>query len=228
MSRIRPRRRRVWLRFGIPLLALVLLGAAVWTVGFSPALRTEQVRVTGVKDLTNKTVTQTAEVPMHRPLVRVDVGAVQQRVDDLNAVESVRVNRSWPDTITIAVTERAPLYRIDRTGGPDLLVDHAGVTFAGAATKHQDLPAATVKADQHKLLSELGTVIDALPGKLRTSVRQVDADSRDTIQLKLTKHRTVIWGNADDSELKAKVATALLKRKASVYNVSAPGYPTTK
>lgn len=228
MSRIRPRRRRVWLRFGVCMLAFLVVCAAVWVVGFSPALETQQVRVTGLRDLTRKSVTQEAGVPLHRPLVRVDIGAVRQRVEDLDAVESVRVSRSWPDTVTVAVTERTPLYRINESGGPDLLVDHAGVTFATGGTKHQDLPVAAVDPDQPKLLSELGTVIDALPEKLRASVRQVDADSRDTIELKLTKNRTVIWGNADDSELKAKVATALLKRKASVYNVSAPGYPTTK
>lgn len=225
--RNRHRRRRRWLRVAVPFLALVLIAAGVWVVGFSAALSVQRVQVTGLDDLGHQRIVRAARVPMRRPLARLDVGAIEQRVTDIKRVESAKVTRSWPNTVKIAVTERKPLYRVKRDDHL-LLVDHAGIAFPAAAKQDKKLPRATVDPTQSDLLSDLGTVTAALPKSLRGKIRQVDAGSRDTVELKLTKGRTVIWGNASESELKAKVTAGLLKRKASVYNVSAPGYPTTR
>jgi cell division protein FtsQ len=38
----------------------------------------------------------------------------------------------------------------------------------------------------------------------------------------------VLWGSAEQGELKAQVLAALLQRRAGVYDVSAPELPTTQ
>lgn len=226
-GRRRVGRRRNWLRWAIPLLAVVLIATGVWVVAFSSAFTVQHVRVTGVNELKQVSVRHAGQVPHKRPLARIDVDGIKQRVTDLKRVRSAKVKRSWPDTVQITVTERKPLYRM-KHGDQTLLVDRKGVSFPPAAKSHKELPKASVDPDRTKLRSDLGTVMAAMPKSLRAKVRHVDASSRDTIQLKLPKGRKVLWGNATDSELKAKVTTGLLKRKASVYNVSAPGYPTTR
>lgn len=226
MSPRRSSRRRVWLKFGIPLLVLVLVLGAGWVVGFSPALRVEHVRVTGTDDLKHKTVVRAARVPMDRPLARIDRHAAEYRVADLDAVRSAHVTRSWPHTVTISVTERKPLYRIS-DGGSERVVDHAGVAFTDPGDKASKLPVAHVDPSKSRLLDEIGTALNAMPESLRSHVHDIEASSRDAIRLKMSKKRTVVWGNADESKIKAKVTTNLLKQKASVYDVSAPGYPTT-
>lgn len=220
----RSSRPRVLLKWGIPLLVVLLLVAAVWVVGFSPALRAQHVRVTGLKHLDHQTVTRTARVPHGRPLARIDIGAVEHRVAGLKPVESAHVSRSWPDTVTIAVTERKPLYRV---AGGDTVVDHTGAVFTDPGNTANKLPVAQVGPAEPKLLREIGTALNAIPESLRADVRDIKASNRDAIHLKMTKKRTVVWGNASESKTKAKVMRALLKRKASVYDVSAPGYPTT-
>ena len=54
-------------------------------------------------------------------------------------------------------------------------------------------------------------------------------DSVDRITLTLTEGRTLVWGSAEESELKSQVAAALFaSTEAEVYDVSAPRHPTTK
>jgi hypothetical protein len=63
---------------------------------------------------------------------------------------------------------------------------------------------------------------------VRAQVRSVSASGPESITLRLTGGRTVVWGNEAQSPLKALVLAALLNRKAAVYDVSAPGAPTTR
>jgi cell division protein FtsQ len=227
MTRAMRLRRRRWLTYGIAGLVVAVIAAAVWVVGFSAALTARHVRVTGLDHLSHQTVTATAAIPARRPLARVDTSAVERRVSDLNQVKSAKVSRSWPDTVDIAVTERKPLYRI-KADNTDLVVDRAGVTFTVAAKTAADLPLATLDTDNSRLRSDVGTVLASLPDSLRAKVHRVHASGPDAITLQLTKQRSVDWGNATDSKLKARVLSKLLKQQASVYNVSAPGYPTTR
>ena len=73
----------------------------------------------------------------------------------------------------------------------------------------------------------MATVADALPLKLRGKVDRITAGSRDSIALVLRSGRIVTWGSSSDSELKAQVVSALLKRKPkSAIDVSSPHNPT--
>jgi cell division protein FtsQ len=68
-----------------------------------------------------------------------------------------------------------------------------------------------------------------LPDKLRGKVDRLTAISRDNIVLILESGRKVTWGSAADSELKAQVLTALLKRKpTSTIDVSSPHNPAVR
>jgi cell division protein FtsQ len=59
-------------------------------------------------------------------------------------------------------------------------------------------------------------------------VDHLEVATVDQISLALTGGKTVVWGSADQSELKAEVIGPLLKQPGSVYDVSAPGQPTIK
>jgi cell division protein FtsQ len=72
------------------------------------------------------------------------------------------------------------------------------------------------------------TVSAALPSTLRTQVTSISAASPDSITLNLESGVKVVWGSSDDSERKAEVLSVLMKRKATVYDVSAPDLPVTK
>jgi cell division protein FtsQ len=54
----------------------------------------------------------------------------------------------------------------------------------------------------------------------------VEAPAR--IRLALQKDRQVIWGDSTENDLKARVATALLARDGSTFDVSAPDVVTIR
>jgi cell division protein FtsQ len=174
----------------------VLLGA-LWTVFVSSSLAVSGVRVDGAAVLEPRTVRRAAAVPLGEPLATVDLDAVAARVEQLAAVKSVDVSRSWPDRVRIAVTERPtslPLLRMGERTGADAL-------------------------------AEAARVAGVLPAGIARRVDYVEVRTVDTISLRLRNGRTVRWGSADESDSKAKVLAVLLGQKASLYDVTVPGRP---
>ena len=63
---------------------------------------------------------------------------------------------------------------------------------------------------------------------MKPQVTGLQAEAVDAITISLTDDRTVLWGSAEESELKSEVLGTLLQMEARVYDVSAPLYPTTR
>lgn len=208
-------------------LVLVLGGLAVYLLWFSPVLAVKEVAVSGTKVLTPDEVTTAAAVPLETPLAGLDTQAIAARVRALPAVADVALEQRYPHTLAIVVTERELVYQRKSEGGFQW-VDRLGTTFR---TTPQAAPGAIVAVTEStdvRLLADVATVVAHLPSALRPKVTQVQAKAVDAIVLTLADGDTVVWGSADESELKAKVLATLLQVDAKVYDVSAPAYPTTK
>ena len=78
----------------VPVLVLAGAGALVWVVWFSSLLAAEDVTVDGLDTLEAAQVEEVAQVPLGRPLARLDTVGVEGRVGAMERVESVRVERS--------------------------------------------------------------------------------------------------------------------------------------
>lgn len=105
-DRARKTYRRHVVRLAI-LAAVVLtlaIGAAV--LYFSDAFRIEEVKVEGVEHLTTAEMEALAGVPSGTTLLRVDAGAIEQNLLRDAWVKSVTVNRVFPNTLQIVITER--------------------------------------------------------------------------------------------------------------------------
>ena len=87
---------------------------------------------------------------------------------------------------------------------------------------------ATTSSGNRALLRDVATVADSFPVELRRQVDHVEAKSRDAIVVVLSGKRTVVWGSADQSELKGKVTAAMLNVKATRFDVSSPEHPTSR
>ncbi|TRY18894.1 FtsQ-type POTRA domain-containing protein [Tessaracoccus rhinocerotis] len=228
---LQERRRRQNRRklFGIISGAGVLLVGAlvVWLLFFSSVFAVTDVRVTGNQLLATEEVVQVAGVQTGLPLLTTDIDAVGSRVAGLVPVEGVTVERSFPGTIAIEVTERTLVYqRLD--GAQYQWVDRHGVVFNTASTPEAGALVAETATAEPRLLADVATVATFLPEELLPRVQLVTAAAVDQIEIGLTDGDVVVWGSAEQSELKAEVLTALLSVEAEVYDVSAPGYPTTK
>ena len=223
-SRARWRRlRRLLIVAGVVALALAM-GVVVW---FTPLFSLREVRVEGTTLLTAVQVEEQAQAPMGRPLARVDVQALSDRVARLPEVESVTVGQRWPSAVTIQVTERTA--RVQRVEGSTYQwVDATGVIFHTRTKADPRLVVVNTPSTDRRLLADLATVAQSLTPTLRRQVTGIKASTPDTITLTLSGGRSVVWGSADESVTKAQVATALLQVKATVYDVSSPENPTSR
>lgn len=224
----RSRRRALLLKTVVPLLVLVLVAVAIWVVGFSSAFAVGRVEVSGNRTVAATAVEQAARVPVGEPLVRLDLAAITQRVESIRGIQSARVSRDWPSGVRIEVTERTPVFAIEQSDGY-LLIDGHGVGYRTVDSKPAGMAVATIHgADDPALLTDVAQVAAALPAGIRSELVTISAGTPDSIQLNLTKGRTVVWGSAERSADKAKVLAALLKHRDSSYDVSAPDTPAVK
>lgn len=209
-------------------LLLVLVVGGLWLVLFSSALAVEQVQVQGEQTLTEDEVRAAAAVPLGEPLARVDLTAIRARVQALAVVRSATVTRHWPDGVTVAVVERTPVAVVD-VSGQVRGMDADGVLFRDYQQPPADLPLVETSSDTRAdALREAAEVVTALPDDLAARVDHVDVVTVDQITLVLRDGRTVEWGSAEQSDLKAEVLVPLLERerRAERYDVSVPGLPT--
>lgn len=113
-------RRRLRLIVGM-LAALALLGAGFAAL-HSPLLRVRHVRIAlgdvpAGSDLTRAQVQAQAGLDRRRLMVNVSTAKEAQLVEALPWVATARVERDWPGTIKIAVTQRRPVAELDRVPG---------------------------------------------------------------------------------------------------------------
>lgn len=218
-------------RWLIPIVIVVpIVLAAGWLLLFSPWLAVTQVQVTvsSAPDiagpLTADEVRAVAAVETGTPLLRVDTGAIEQRVAAMPQVASATVSRSWPDAIVIDVVRRAPVALV---AGPAVydVVDATGAVIRSVPAVEEGLP--VVRATGAGLEVAVA-VARELPEAIRSKVVGIEASTRNNVTLLLRNGSEVMWGSAEEGPFKAEVLAVLLKEvDAKYYDVSAPGVPAT-
>jgi cell division protein FtsQ len=221
----------------IALVALtVLVGGGTWAVYGSSLLQAEYVKVSGAKELTDDQIIKAAAVPLGGPIVSVDTGAVRKRLlSALPRIGAVDVETSWPHTIRVKVTERAPS-AVLKNGARFTEVDRTGVRFATVTRAPHGAPLVQLTDPQSASVRQFGTkrllqaaivVAADLPQTLRGQATAIRVRSYDGITVELSRGREVVWGSAEQGARKASVLSALMKAQpgATHFDVSAPIAP---
>ena len=227
MARARRRRIRAAAPWGAGLAVVLLLGALFFVATQTSLMGVSLIRVTGVSILDPDQVRAAAQVPDGTPLARVDTALVARRVSALLPVASVDVGRSFPNTLTIAIVERRPAAVVAQEDHFGLL-DATGVVYLTVSDRPADLPlvvVATPGPDNPETKAALQVLHD-LTAALRDQLVKLIVEAPARIRLELAKGRTIVWGDASQGDLKARVATALLARKGTQIDVSAPDVVT--
>jgi cell division protein FtsQ len=228
---VRRRWARRWLAWRPVLATLALVsvvGLTGWLVLFSSVLDVEQVEVSGARLLGDDRVRGAVGEIGGTPLARLDVGAVEARVEALAPVREAEVVRGWPNAVQVHVEERVAVAVVEMAGRLRGM-DADGVLFRDFAAA-PDLPRVLMPAGtRSEAMREAARVITALPADLVGRVDHVRVETVDAISLALRGGRSVVWGSAEQSAAKAEVVDALLSAvEAEVYDVSVPGQPTTR
>jgi cell division protein FtsQ len=231
------RRAARWRRAGqvaLGLLAVGLVAGALWLVWFSTVLVVKKVDVAGMTTLKPAAISARAEVPMGLPLARIDSVAIETRVAGMERIDQVDVRRRWPNTVVIHVKERVPIAWV-MSEGRIRYVDHNGVDFRTVSRKPDKLVEIRVGTTEplirQQALEAVTKVVSFLRSDGRDIFRQIkyaSASTQDSVTLRLTDKRTVVWGSAEHNDKKLTVLRPLLRVDASRYDVSAPELPTTR
>ncbi|MFT3887264.1 MAG: FtsQ-type POTRA domain-containing protein [Arachnia sp.] len=220
-------RRRKLLIWGISAGVIVVTLVVFYLAFLSPVFAARQVVVTGTELLDADEVRQAAAVQVGEPLARQDMAGIAARVQALPAVKEATVGVVLPDTVEIAVTERTVVFQRTNEGQVEW-IDADGVVFHRTAKPTKGVVQVLAPTADERLLRDIATVAAHLPETVRKDLKTLRADGIDDIRLVLTEKRSVLWGNAAESELKGEVLAVLLSKEARVYDVSAPRTPTTR
>jgi cell division protein FtsQ len=222
-QRIRRRRRQALTPWLVLLVVLGLAGAAGWTVFKTSVFAVREVVVSGAEVVTPTQVRTAARVVLGTPLATVDVDGIRARVAALAPVRAATVRRQWPSTLVIDVVERTAVAAVP-AGERFRLIDDQGVVFRTVRERPDNLPRVRLDSpgrDDQTTQAAL-RVLAALTPTLRERLVTLVAESPTRLRLELTGDKRVVWGDAEESDKKARVATALLDRAGTVIDVSAP------
>jgi cell division protein FtsQ len=201
------------LRFLLASLALlVLVGGAVGATR-SPLMDVDRVLLRGARRTSLSEVMAATRLDRRPLLVELDTKALARRVERLPWVLHARVERSWPATVSIGVTERTPAAAVAFEKGGWALADGRGRVLALAHERPGDLPAVAGVMAREGPGSNLSAappdvlrVAAALPAPLRSRVAEVGTGAGE-LELRLRFPGIVRLGSAED--LAAKLTSAL-------------------
>lgn len=212
-----------------------VLGAGGWLVLHSALLDVDRVVVTGAVHASAPEIRDAAGVDRGDPLVLVDLGAVERRVERLPWVDEARVDRHLPGELAIQVTERTPVAWASRSEAEIALVDDRGRVVVNATEVPSGLPELTGLAALPPPGGRVRPAIaqralPALPVELRAQVTRVGVVGADLV-LGLRDGPEVRLGSADRLGDKGRAALAVLQTLDPPYpaylDVRVPEAPVT-
>ncbi len=217
------RRRAVWIGSVSAIVVLILgtLGAA-----YSPLFAVEQIRVVGTSRLDARAVQDALSSQLGTPLPRVDQSAVKAALIGFPLVETYTLEARPPHELIVRIVERTPVGVVSGPAGFSV-VDAAGVALSTSAAMPGGLALLTITGGTDSpAFAAAGRVLRALPDAIRSQVTAVTASSPDDVTLTLGAKTQVVWGNADQSALKALVLETTMRARppatVSAYDVSSP------
>lgn len=227
----RRRRRRIGAVLGV-LAALAVLAGVLF---LSPALAVRDITVRGAELTDPARVESALDAYRGVPLTRISKDEVRERVGRIPQVRSIEVLLEPPHHLVVALRERVPVAAIE-DDGEFVVVDSEGVELMTAGSAEEaGVPVVTGGRDvlEGERFEAIADVLAALPESVLAQLRTASAESLSSVKLAFTDGRTVVWGTAEDSELKSQVLRELVEARGAgsgveTYDVSSPTRPVVR
>lgn len=202
----------------------VVLIALWWSLYQSRWFITETVTIQGVSRLTVEQVSAVAAAPLNEPLISQDISGITERLQAMPEIKTVLVERGWPNTLLITVTERIPI-AVAATAGGFNLIDDEGKNAGLVSAPPAGLLVIAANPDSPAMLSAI-QVLTSIPAEWQ--VIGLAASSQDNVVANLASGAVVNFGSGDSANRKVEVASALLAQGYLNVNVSAPEAPSAR
>ena len=199
--------------------AIALFTGATWTTTRSALLDVDHIEVSGASLVTPDQAATGAGLHRGQPMLAVDTAAAERHLRRLPWVNTASVERGFPNTVRILLTERVAAATAARPAGGWVLLDRGGRVLAERPDRAGDLPevigagATPAPGDSLTAARPALDVVAALPEAIRRQVTNVTLDG-EAVTLH-TGVREIRFG--PPTQLAAKVAalSVLLERVGS-------------
>lgn len=220
------------------LLAVVLLGSAIYVLGWSTILSVKKVEIIGTSRLDiiqNSLAASSGHLEVGKPMARVNVRVLNRTLADISWVATEQVHRNWrTGVVRIEVSERTPIAYFATATGQRTYLDETGTEFSTPELL-QKLPQITFATTDLEAKKSVARLLSLMPADFILGLQGVHVSSSAFVEMQVSltgKVLTVRWGNDQDVATKIKVFRALFalpeNSKALTYDVSAPTSPITK
>jgi cell division protein FtsQ len=203
-------------------LIIVLAVSGWWILYQSKWFIAQGVTVTGNSRLTVEQISAVAAVPIGNSLMSINTAALTEQLMELTEIKVVTVERGWPHTILINVTERTPIAVAATLSGFNL-IDSEGKNAGRVAAPPPGLLVISAVPESKAMLGAI-TTLAAIPAQWQ--LIELAAATQDNIVATLGTGAVITFGSSERAADKVEVAQALLEKGYSVINVSAPDAAT--
>ena len=219
-----PKKRRKskapWLIWLLAILAVV----AWWSLYQSKWFIAQEVTITGNSRLSVEQISATAAVPIGNSLMSINPGVISQQLQTLPEIKVATVERGWPHSILITVTERTPI-AVAATATGFNLIDADGLNAGTVAAPPAGLLIISAQPDSPAMTNAI-QALAAIPAEW--AITGLSAPTQDSVVVTLGSGVVVTMGSGERAADKVEVAQALIEKGYTIINVSAPDAPTVK
>ena len=221
-------------------IVVLVVALATWALLLSPllGLQPQRISVAGSDgSVSDKQVRDVLAPYTGDSLLRLDTGRLSTQVSDkLVRVRQAQVTRSWPRGLRVQLTMRVPVATVQGADGYQVL-DNESVVLervpeapSGLVTIVPDKTdgASGSQTISAKQVAAVTQVVGSLTPQTLAQVASGSATEAGQVTLTMSNGASVVWGDTQDNELKARVLATLMTTSASIYDVSSPHRPTTR
>ena len=205
-------------------LGLIFSAVGWWLLYQSKYFLVESVTVVGNSRLSTEQVTSTAAVPIGNALMSVNTGAITEQLTSLPEIKIATVERGWPHSVLITVSERTPI-AVAQTATGFNLIDDEGKNAGAVGKRPAGLLVIAADPDSPAMKSAIA-ILAAVPANWKLS--SLSAATQDSVIGVLGNGASITFGSGDRAKDKVDVASALMDKGYKIINVSAPDAPTVR
>lgn len=193
-----------------------------------PRLALGDITVVGAQRTGSDAVLTAAALPRGRDIWLLDAAGATRRVEALPWIAAARVQRSWPNRVSIVVAERLAVARLSldagAADGPYALVDGEGRVLESGSQQPSDaqlpwlvvrpLPVDASTAGAQLGATAVGDALDALRrfGELGVRMTEIEVEPITGITAVTLANVRVMFGGSDDLATKLALYDAIVKR----------------
>lgn len=188
-----PKKRRKskapWLIWLLVILAVV----AWWSLYQSKWFIAQEVIITGNSRLSVEQISATAAVPIGNSLMSINPGIISQQLQTLPEIKVATVERGWPHSILITITERTPI-AVAATATGFNLIDADGLNAGIVATPPAGLLVISAQPDSPAMTNAI-QVLAAIPAEW--AITGLSAPTQDSVVVTLGSGVVVTMGSGE-------------------------------